>query len=621
MVKKIHILTIFKTIKSKFVRFLVNMLIVLLSIALISALGFLPYGFKKSYLKNYEGVKMPDVTIKLKDSNQTTGIPNDVITKIEGLDNVGEVTSFIAMDINEKSESEIKTIDRVYFTDFETENILKPTLVEGRLPENYDEILIQRSVFGKNNYEIGDEITFEKLLVTNSKKFTVVGIVNSPLYVSSRPDVAWNDKADTDNPDYIESIFFIDIKTCPLGNFLPKTDIFIELSEKPGYMTKEYDDLVNEFIDNLKLETNNEYTYLSLNENTSYKMFYEFNNTMVTISVIFPILFVLVCALVTYLIIEKLITEERSMIACEFSLGVSKGRIASKYLVFSVISTLFGVIGGYFLGVYLLTQVFYEPYLTVFIMHGIPFDSISHIGLIMSGVLMFVSIFVTLLSVYLSLKETPASLMLQKAPKPGKKVFIEKIGIIWNRLSFSFKSSVRNIFRNKKNLILTSLAVIGSTILILIGFGLNDSAIAMRTDATYKNVADTMGIVSFVIIIFGLAIGILVIYALASMNIDDRVREIAVLKVLGYYDYEGALYTSRELLLVTIFAALLGIPIGAGVIYVIFKAINFASITDVKWYSYVSTYGITVVASLLSCFLLFPKIKKIDFNISLKSVE
>ena len=143
---------IFKTIKSKFVRFLVNMLIVLLSIALISALGFLPYGLKKSYLKNYEGVKMPDVTIKLKDSNQTTGIPNDVITKIEGLDNVGEVTSFIAMDINEKSESEIKTIDRVYFTDFETENILKPTLVEGRLPENYDEILIQRSVFGKNNY-------------------------------------------------------------------------------------------------------------------------------------------------------------------------------------------------------------------------------------------------------------------------------------------------------------------------------------------------------------------------------------------------------------------------------------------------------------------------------------
>ena len=109
-----------------------------------------------------------------------------------------------------------------------------------------------------------------------------------------------------------------------------------------------------------------------------------------------------------------------------------------------------------------------------------------------------------------------------------------------------------------------------------------------------------MGLISAVIIVFGLAIGILVIYALASINIDDREREITVLKVLGYYDY----YKSRELLLITVFVAMLGVPLEALVVYLIFKAINFASIVDVNWYSYLATYLITVSSSLISCLLL-----------------
>ena len=74
-------------------------------------------------------------------------------------------------------------------------------------------------------------------------------------------------------------------------------------------------------------------------------------------------------------------------------------------------------------------------------------------------------------------------------------------------------------------------------------------------------------------------------------------------------------------LLITVFAAMLGVPLAALVVYLIFKAINFASITDVNWYSYLATYLITVSTSLISCLLLFPKIKKIDFNLSLKSIE
>ena len=143
----------------------------------------------------------------------------------------------------------------------------------------------------------------------------------------------------------------------------------------------------------------------------------------------------------------------------------------------------------------------------------------------------------------------------------------------------------------------------------------------MYESETYKTVAPSMGLISLVIIIIGLAIGILVIYALASMNIDDREREIAVLKVLGYYDVESALYASRELVFITLVAGLIGIPVGTLVVYVVFTTIDFAKLSDVQWYSYLATYLITSLSSLISSFLLYPKIKKIDFNISLKSVE
>ncbi len=617
MVKRVYLLTIFKTIKSKFVRFLVNLLIVLLSIALTAALGFLPYGFKDSFLVNYEENTTPDIIIKLKDNN--TRITNEVIDKIKLIDNVKEISSIFALDVK---KIEGNDYNRVYIQDFENNTIAKPKLVNGKMPEDSSEILINVEVDKTTKHQIGEKI---KLNVTGREsEYTIVGSVYSPLYLSTRPEVAWTDNADTDNPDYVDSIYYMDINKLPqmYKAFLPITDLYITMNNKSNYMTKEYDKEVEVLIASIKQETNNEYNYLSLNENTSYKMFSEYNDTIHTISIIFPSIFILVCALVTYIITEKLILDERKSIACEFSLGVPKRRIIGKYLCFSLISTFIGVVAGYFVGVYLLPRIFFKAYEVVYYMNGIPTkDVISPIGIYLGITLLLLSIIVTMASVIISLRETPASLMLNKAPKPGKKILLERVGFIWNRFSFSFKSSIRNIIRNKKNLILTSLSVIGSTVLILIGFALNDSAKAMVDDPTYKNVAVTMGSISAVIIVFGLAIGILVIYALASMNIDDREREIAVLKVLGYYDYEGALYTSRELLLITVFAAMLGIPIGALVVYLVFKAVKFASISDVNWYSYVLTYAITVLSSLISCLLLFPKIKKIDFNISLKSIE
>ena len=186
---------------------------------------------------------------------------------------------------------------------------------------------------------------------------------------------------------------------------------------------------------------------------------------------------------------------------------------------------------------------------------------------------------------------------------------------------FRYKSSFRNIFRQKKNLILTSLSIIGSTLLVLIGFALFDASFALKEDALFGNVASTMGIISMVIILFAVAMAIVVIYSLANMNIADRQRELATLKVLGYHDRECSFYTFREIMIISILAVIIGIPLSTLVVAFVLQYLDFGTINDVKWYSYLGTFGIIIVTTLLVNLLLYPKIKAVNMNDSLKVID
>ena len=91
----------------------------------------------------------------------------------------------------------------------------------------------------------------------------------------------------------------------------------------------------------------------------------------------------------------------------------------------------------------------------------------------------FASIAVTVLATYYtchkSLNVLPASLMRTKAPAIGKRVLLEKIPAIWTRLSFTWKVTMRNVFRNMKRFVMATMGVAGCTALLVAAFGLNDS--------------------------------------------------------------------------------------------------------------------------------------------------
>ena len=81
----------------------------------------------------------------------------------------------------------------------------------------------------------------------------------------------------------------------------------------------------------------------------------------------------------------------------------------------------------------------------------------------------------TIFSCVHALAETPASLMRPPTPKEGKRILLERIPILWKHLNFTWKSSLRNLFRYKKRLFMTIFGIAGSMALMLVGFGIRDS--------------------------------------------------------------------------------------------------------------------------------------------------
>lgn len=71
--------------------------------------------------------------------------------------------------------------------------------------------------------------------------------------------------------------------------------------------------------------------------------------------------------------------------------------------------------------------------------------------------------------------EKPATLMLPKAPTPGKRILLEKITFIWKRMKFTNKVTARNLFRYKKKFLMTVIGVAGCTSLIIAGFGIRNA--------------------------------------------------------------------------------------------------------------------------------------------------
>ena len=481
---------------------------------------------KKQNLHDFEMVSTLGFTSKDVDKiekNLAQGSDKIPVDKVEGF----KAKDFVYMD-KENVERVIKAIS------VPENNIDMPKLSEGRMPKKQSECVADNSIFSSN--DIGKTIKIknsDKSLgkkITNTLKgrassdfkvnsFKIVGLVSSPLFLNQEKGYS------NLGNGTIYSYVYVPRKAFDFNYF---TSVAISLKDRPKIYSKEYEKLVensrDKFSDVLTKAADDRYDNLVseakakanakfkkvglpkapdfvLNEavskvqkpttylldrkhNAGYATFESDSNIVRGIANVFPAFFFLVAALVVMTSMARLVDEQRTEIGVLKALGYKDSAILGKYMFYAVSATFIGAVLGFLGGSYIFPTTIWDAYQSFYHFdtpieypHNLAFG-VATLAVCIAG-----SAGATFLAFYEDRKGMPASLIIPKSPKEGKRIFLEKIPFIWQRFSFLYKVTFRNIFRYKKRLFMMLLGIGGCTALLLTGFGINDS---IKNIASYQ---------------------------------------------------------------------------------------------------------------------------------------
>ena len=252
---------------------------------------------------------------------------------------------------------------------------------------------------------------------------------------------------------------------------------------------KEAEDKLYEAKEDLKEIQRPEWYVLDREQNVGYVNYIQDTERVANLAEVFPVVFFLVAALMSLNSMARMVEEERVQIGTLKALGYSKRQIVRKYIVYAILATLIGGGLGLVIGFSYLPKVIADIYAMVYDVPDVILE--FNVGYATAGMAaaLLCTVGATIITSAKQLRQNPATLMRPKAPKPGKRVILEKIPFIWKHLNFTAKVTARNIFRYKQRFLMTIIGVCGCTSLIIAGFGLRDAIgnmIPMQYGEIYK---------------------------------------------------------------------------------------------------------------------------------------
>lgn len=617
--------TYFKTVRRMFRHQLIRLLsligVILISIGFISGIGSPTDMIQDSIENYYRARNVSDFIVKSKSGNFT----DDQISAVRAHYGANNVNTGLSVDMQTSEKRSL----RLYFLDFDAWDINVPELVDGEKVTGDESNRVYAEVSDNviKGYAVGENVEIDlgkalNLPMEYQLSVTVKGIVKSPLTFGKDGEPSYNNPEDTEVPDNMVKLGKLDLLEnvlyCP-SSLLPvqvNGDLYITAEDRglfdsfsdgyKAYVEKEKSQLTALLGDDIEI--------ITLYDNYSFKSVLSSADKVRGIGNILMMIFIAVSLLVVLSSMMRLMEEERAQIACLKTLGYSSFSIVARYLLFALVALLAGGGGGFFVGYGVSRLMCY--------VFGYGYD-MPPISVVVNPSYYFLSVGVvaaiTLMAIFIlgmrMTGDTPANLLRPKPPKKGKRVFLENIPFLWNRLAFKYKSSLRNVLRYKMRFFMMLVSVAVSAGLVFAGLALLD--MCLFDDFGSPAI---IGIAVVVVVFAGLLTAV-VINTLTTINISERNREIATLMVLGYLDSEICGYIYREIYISTSIGILFGYPVGIGLATLIFKTIGFGTVGDVSWFMWllvpVVVFGFTLLVSLI----LRPKIVKTKMNESLKAVE
>lgn len=637
---KTYLKTLSRMFEKHVTRFLSIVFMVLVSVGFVSGVGLATDKIKFSLNEYYAAQTVSDYIIKSTEG----GFSDEEIQSVKDAFPKATVNTGMSLDIPVGEKRSV----RYYFLDFDEWTVNKPDIVEGELTDPETQVFVERSDNVIQSYSVGDEITvdFKEILVKSAEqngsplnelmlsmldrleplKLTVGAVIQSPLLIANDGEPSYNNDVDevpetttgTKDLDCLENVIYVSKDLIPklFGVSLIGTgDIYVAIGDRTTFnsLSSEYKKLTD--ADVLRIQSLVENCeVITLDKNYGFKSLVSYSEKVEGIGYILMVAFLLVTALVVLSTMTRLLDEERSQIACLKTLGYSSTGIISKYLLFALFATGIGGAGAYFVSLWLAYLICYV-FNYSFCMPPISSQIAVVFYIIIFALIVLATLVATAIAGYKMTNERPANLLRPKPPRAGKKVFLERIPLLWNRLSFKYKSTMRNVLRYKSRFFMTVIAVAFSTALVMAGLGLLD--MCLFTDFGSGAI---MGIAAVIVVFAGLLTAV-VIYTLTNINISERNREIATLMVLGYYDGEVTGYVYREVYINSFIGVIFGYPLSAFLLWLVFAAMGIGSVGGVSWFMWLLAPVVVMLFTGLVTLILRRKIVRIDMNESLKAIE
>ena len=197
------------------------------------------------------------------------------------------------------------------------------------------------------------------------------------------------------------------------------------------------------------------------------------------IGTVFPAIFLTVAILVSLTTATRMVEEERGLIGLYKALGYRRARIMSKYVTYTLSAAALGGAIGSVLGFIALPEFLFGVFEVMYNLPQMTLHFDASLCALAVGMFVVGIGAATALTVRGELAEQPAALMRPKAPSAGTRILLERIGPAWRRLSFLNKVTARNLFRYKRRLAMTVFGVAGCTALMICGFAIADTVLAL----------------------------------------------------------------------------------------------------------------------------------------------
>ena len=443
-------------------RFISILVIVLLGVGFFAGIRAVAPDMKNTLDDYYEKTNMYDIYIA---SNY--GIREETIDELKKDYDIEAVYNFDAIT-TKKEDYATKIIS------YDKDNKINiPKLVKGKMPETADEVVIDNDY--RNEIKIGDKLTVDSEIIKN-KTVTVTGYVESPLYISTERDSTNLLSGTIDYYLYMNDENIIS----PI-----KTAAYIKLNTNESRFSKQYEEIVKNAKKDIKKTLKEEkqpgenWYVLDIDSNVGFYQYEQDTQRIDNVAKVFPLVFFIVAVLICLTTMTRMVEEERSQIGTLKALGYNDISIMFKYILYAALATIIGSMIGVAIGYRILPDLCFEMYKNMYRLGNIKLSYYSSLTFQGMMIALLCTLGATIYTCRKTLKESPANLLRPVAPPPGKRVLLERIKLVWNHLSFSYKVTVRNVFCYKKRFLMTIIGIAGCTGLILAGFGLKDCIVKM----------------------------------------------------------------------------------------------------------------------------------------------